>query len=157
LLQLLYFPSGETVLVRTRPFHPVFDQPVDRVFDQLSRSVFTPSSRTPTIDASWTDGSLVLTADLPGTPADAVDVAVAGRTLTIAVRTEQTVWERSLRLGAALDPEQVSARYLDGRLTVTIAPVAAAEPRRIEVSTEAPAIESTTAEDQAETPTSENA
>jgi HSP20 family protein len=144
------------MLVRTRPFHPVFDQPVDRVFDQLSRSFFTTSRRTPTIDASWTDGSLVLTTDLPGTPADAVDVAVAGRTLTIAVQTEQTVWERSLRLGAALDPEQVSARYVDGRLTVTIAPVPAAEPRRIEVSTEAPAIESTTAEDQTETLTSDN-
>ena len=145
------------MLVRTRPFHPVFDQPVDRVFDQLSRSFLTTSRRTPTIDASWTDGSLVLTTDLPGTPADAVDVSVAGRTLTIAVKTEQTAWERNLRLGAALDPEQVSARYVDGRLTVTIPPVPAAEPRHIEVSTEAPAIESTTADDQAETPTSENA
>jgi HSP20 family protein len=144
------------MLVRTRPFHPVFDEPVDRVFDQLPRSFFTTWRRTPSIDASWTDGSLVLTTDLPGTPADAVDVAVAGRTLTIAVKTEQTVWERSLRLGAALDPEQVSARYVDGRLTVTIAPVPAAEPRRIEVSTEAPAIESTTAEDQTEAVTSDN-
>ena len=110
------------MLVRTRPFHPVFDQPVDRVFDQLSRSFLTTSRRTPTIDASWTDGSLVLTTDLPGTPAEAVDISVAGRTLTIAVNSEQMTWERSLRLGAALDAEQVSARYLDGRLTVTIAP-----------------------------------
>jgi HSP20 family molecular chaperone IbpA len=145
------------MLVRTRPFHPVFDQSADRVFGQLSRSFFAPSRRTPTIDASWTDGSLVLTTDLPGTPAEAVEVSVGGRTLTIAVKTDQLEWERSLRLGAALDPEQVSARYLDGRLTVTIAPVAAVEPRRIDVSTEAPAIESPTAGDQSETPTGENA
>ena len=145
------------MLVRTRPFHPVFDQPVDRVFDQLSRSFLTTSRRTPTIDASWTDGSLVLTTDLPGTPAEAVDISVAGRTLTIAVNSEQVTWERSLRLGAALDAEQVSARYVDGRLTVTIAPVPTAEPRRIEVSTEAPAIESTTVDAQAETPTSDKA
>ena len=99
----------------------------------------------------------VLTTDLPGTPAEAVDISVAGRTLTIAVNSEQITWERSLRLGAALDAEQVSARYVDGRLTVTIAPVPTAEPRRIEVSTEAPAIASTTVDAQAETPTSDKA
>jgi len=138
------------VLVRTRPFHPVFDRSTDRVFDQLSRSLFSTSTRTPAVDAAWNDGSLVLTVDLPGTPAEAVDVSVAGRTLTIAVRSEQLAWERNLRLGATLDPDQVSARHLDGRLTVTVAPVAAAEPRRIEVATEAAAIETTeTAADEA--------
>ena len=62
------------MLVRTRPFHPVFDQPVDRVFDQLSRSFLTTSRRTPTIDASWTDGWLVLTTDLPEYHLQAGDV-----------------------------------------------------------------------------------
>ncbi len=66
----------------------------------------------------------MLTADFPGTPAEAVDVSVAGRVLTIAVATDELSWKRSVKLGAALDAEQVSARYADGRLTVTVAAVA---------------------------------
>ncbi len=112
------------MLVRTRPFNPVFDRhPLDRLFDQ----------RTPAVDAAWKDGALVLTADFPGTPADAVDVSVTDRVLTISVTTDELSWKRSVKLGTAVDPEQVSARYADGRLTVTAAAVAAAEPRRVEI------------------------
>lgn len=119
------------MLVRTRT------RPFDQAFDQLSRSFFTPASpRTPTVDAAWTDGSLVLTVDLPGVPASAVDVSVAGRTLTIAASTETLTWERSLRLGNALDPEQVVARHVDGRLTVSVSATPTAEPRRVEIVTD---------------------
>lgn len=127
------------MLVRTRPFD--FS---DRMFDQFSRSFFTTAAArrpSPTVDARWADGSLVLTVDLPGTPADAVDVSVAGRTVTIKADSEHSSWERSLRLGAGLDAEQVVATYVDGRLTVTVAPVPAVEPRRIEISTLAPELQ----------------
>jgi HSP20 family molecular chaperone IbpA len=118
------------MLMRTRPFNPVFDRhPLDRLFDQ----------RTSVVDAAWKDGALVLTADFPGTPAEAVDVSIAGRVLTISVETDALSWSRSVRLGTALDAEQVSARYADGRLTVTVAAVAAAEPRRIEIQAAADA------------------
>jgi HSP20 family molecular chaperone IbpA len=118
------------MLMRTRPFNPVFDRhPFDRLLDQ----------RTPVVDAAWKDGALVLTADFPGTPAEAVDVSIAGRVLTISVETDALSWSRSVRLGTALDAEQVSARYADGRLTVTVAAVAAAEPRRIEIQAAADA------------------
>ena len=138
------------MLVRTRPFDPAFD----RRFDQLASSFVTGTARTarrsPVVDAAWKDGSLVLTADLPGTPGDAVGVAVTGRTLTLSATTPELTWERSVRLGAALDPEQVSATYVDGRLTVTVGAVAAAEPRTIEISTTpAPAIEVGVAPDEA--------
>lgn len=122
------------MLVRTRPFNPVLDRRVDRAFDQLAGSFLT-TRRSPTVDATWRDGSLVLTVDLPGTPADAVGISVAGRTLTLSTKTDELTWDRSVRLGAALDPEQVSASYLDGRLTVTVAAAAAAEARRVEIST----------------------
>ena len=116
------------MLVRTRPYRPsfAFDRSFDRTFDQLTSSFFANVKRTPVVDASWQDGNLVLAVDLPGTPAEHVAVDVAGRTLTIKVTDEHSSWERSLRLGAALDAEQVAANYVDGRLTVTVAAAAPA-------------------------------
>jgi HSP20 family molecular chaperone IbpA len=146
------------MLVRTRPYRPSFA--FDRTFDQLTSSFFTSVTRTPVVDASWQDGNLVLAVDLPGTPAEHVGIAVAGRTLTIKVADEHSAWERSLRLGAALDAEQVTANYVDGRLTVTVAAAAQAEARAIEITTSAPeAIEASTEApaDQPENGTSETA
>ena len=128
------------MLVRTRPYRPTLDRSFDRAFDQLATSFFAPATtRTPTVDASWRDGSLVLSVDLPGTPAEHVGVGVAGRTLSVSVTSDQGTWERSVRLGAALDAESVSANYVDGRLTVTVAPAAQPAARTIEISTAAPA------------------
>lgn len=129
------------MLVRTRPYRPsfAFDRSFDRSFDQLTSSFFATTTRTPVVDASWQDGNLVLAVDLPGTPAEQVAVDVAGRTLTIKVTGEHSSWERSLRLGAALDAEQVGANYVDGRLTVTVAAATQPEARTIEISTTAPA------------------
>ncbi len=142
------------MLIRTRPFNPVLDRRVDRAFDQLTSSLLATTRRTPVVDAAWDDGSLVLTVDLPGIPSDAVDVAVAGRTLSLSAKTADHSWERSLRLGAALDPEQVTATYVDGRLTVTVGAAAAAERRPIEITTTpAPAVP---VADQAEDGTSDN-
>ena len=143
------------MLVRTRPFNPSFDRRYDRAFDHLASSFVTGATRrSPVVDAAWHDGSLVLTVDLPGTPGDAVGVAVAGRTLTLSTNTPQLAWERSVRLGAALDPEQVSASYVDGRLTVTVGAVVAAEPRTIEIfTTPAPSTELEVAADDTGEPT----
>jgi HSP20 family protein len=145
------------MLVRTRPYRPAyaFDRSLDRAFGQLTSSFFTNVARTPVVDAGWHDGSLALTVDLPGTPADQVGVSVSGRTLTLSAKSEHSAWERSVRLGAALDPDQVSANYADGRLTVTVASNAQPEPRTIEISTSAPeAIEAPEA--QPENGTSDN-
>src|SRR6186997_2052597 len=118
------------MLVRTRPYRPAvavrpFDRSFDRVFEQLT-STFTSAPRTPVVDATWRDGDLVLTVDLPGVAADQVEVSVAGRTLTLSASTEHSSWERRVTIGAALDAESVTAQHVDGRLTVTIA--AAAKP-----------------------------
>jgi HSP20 family protein len=103
---------------------------------------FDRSFATPVVTSAWEDGALKLTVDLPGVPRDAVDVSVAGRTLAVDVKTDTLRWERRLTLGASLDPEQVTAQYADGRLTVVVAPVPEAQPRRIEIETAgAPAIE----------------
>jgi HSP20 family protein len=135
-------------LVHTRPLSlrlRPFDRTFDRAFDDLVDSFLSPSrlsQAAPAVASTREDGALKLTVDLPGIPQEAVDVSVSGRALTISVKTERQSWQRTLSVGAGLDPEQVSAQYADGRLTVLVAPVPQAQPRRIEIeTTKAPAIE----------------
>jgi HSP20 family protein len=99
-----------------------------------ARSSFVRST-SPAVSGRWADGAYELTADLPGVPEDAVAVSVAGRTLTLDVATDELTWSERIRLPQTLDPEHVAARYVNGRLTVTIAKAAEAAPRRIAVVT----------------------
>lgn len=145
-----------------RAFDTSFDRALfDRAFEQLTQSFFEPRRRLPAVDASWVDGSLVLTADLPGIPSEAVSVDVAGRALTIDVRTDELQWERTVQLGTSVDPDKVSARHVDGRLTVTVGAVDAPEVRHVAIDTTpaTPAIESASVEESAgaqAAPASEN-
>ncbi len=137
------------------PSTPAFDRNLDQVFEQLTSSFSAPRRRAPQVEALWRDDTLTLTVDLPGVPADAVTVDVAGRTLTLGAHTDELEWSRSLQLGMSLDPAKVSARHLDGRLTVVIGQVDAPETRSIAVdTTPAPApaaIEATEADQSTET------
>ena len=136
---------------RSYPVVRAFDSTFDRAFEQLTQSFFEPRRRLPAVDASWIDGSLVLTTDLPGIPSEAVTVDVAGRALTIGVRTDELQWERTVQLGTSVDPDKVSARHVDGRLTVTVGAVDTPEVRTISIDTTppVPAIESASADDSA--------
>ena len=138
-------------VTRSFPVVRAFDSSFDRAFEQLTQSFFEPRRRVPAVDASWTDASLVLTADLPGVPPEAVAVEVAGRTLTIRVHTDELQWERTVQLGTSVDPDKASASHVDGRLTVTVGAVDAPAPRTIAIDTApvVPAIESTTTEESA--------
>ena len=134
------------MIVRQRsPFAGVsaLDRSFDRAFEQLTSSFFEPRRRGPVMEATWSEGSLQLTVDLPGVPADAVSIEVAGRSLTVGVQTDEFEWTRTLKLGAALDPEAVNARHVDGRLTVPVNAVQAPTPRSSAIDTTAqqPAIE----------------
>jgi HSP20 family molecular chaperone IbpA len=133
---------------RSFPVVRAFDSSFDRAFEQLTQSFIEPRRRVPAVDAGWLDGSLVLTADLPGVPSEAVTVNVAGRALTIGVRTDELQWERTVQLGNSVDPDKVSARHVDGRLTVKVGAVDAPEVREVAIDTTpvVPAIESTTDE-----------
>jgi len=133
------------MLVRTRPYRPAAG--FDRTFDQLASSIFSTVTRSTVVDAGWRDGDLVLSVDLPGTPAEQVGVSVSGRTLTLSASGADSTWERSIHLGAALDTERVSAHHVDGRLTVTVAAAAKPEIRTVEVSTTAPAAIETSSSD----------
>ena len=124
---------------------PTFD--LDRAFEQLTSSFFDvrrPAG--PVVDGTWSDDQYVLTVDLPGVPASAVDVSVTGTTLTIEVVTDELTWKRSLRLGGRLSADKVSAQHVDGRLTVRVGSHAEPEARRIEIDTPVPAIEAAVTE-----------
>ncbi|MDJ0769365.1 MAG: Hsp20/alpha crystallin family protein [Ilumatobacter sp.] len=112
----------------------LFDRDVDRVFEQLTGSFFD-TRRGPTVSGTWKDDAYVLTADLPGVPAEAVSVGVTGNTLTLSATTDDSSWERSVRLGEQLDPDKVTAHHRDGRLTVRIGTVDEPVARLVEIDT----------------------
>ena len=138
------------MLVRHHTATPHFDRSLDRAFEQLTNSFFeTRKTAGPALDGRWQDDEYVLTVDLPGVPASAVSIDVAGSTLALAAETDSLTWHRSLRLSGKLDPDKITARHVDGRLTVRIGTVDEPEARSITIDTTAPeAIEtSSTADD----------
>lgn len=118
---------------------------VDQAFNQLTRSFFETASRPvgPSLKGSWVDDAYVITVDLPGVPAEAVSVDVAGDQLHLVVDTDDTKLDRKLRLNNKLDSGKVAARHVDGRLTITIGQHDAPETRSVAIDTTpaAPAIE----------------
>jgi len=126
------------MLVRHRTVNP-FDRTIDRAFEQLTNSFYdTRRSASPVVDGTWDDDEYVLTVDLPGVPADAVSVEIAGTTLTLGAATDSFEWKRSLRLSGRLDPDKIQARHLDGRLTVRVGTVDEPQARKISIDTTAP-------------------
>ncbi len=128
------------MLVRHRYPTRSFDVNLDRAFDQLTRSLFDgrPSSSgtdNPTVRGAWNGDDYQITVDLPGIPADAVSVEVSGTALQLAARTDNFQWDSTLRLGSGLDPESVTARHLDGRLTVTVSKLAEPAARQVAIDT----------------------
>ena len=87
------------------------------------------------VDGAWDDDEYVLTVDLPGVPADAVSVEIAGSTLTLGATTDSFEWKRSLRLAGRLDAGKVHARHVDGRLTVRVGTIDEPEARKISIDT----------------------
>lgn len=127
------------MILRHRTPAPLFDRSFDRAFEQLTSSFFDTTPRATTsarqVHGEWVDGEFVLTVDLPGVPAEAVTVDVSGSTLELGAHTDHLDWTTSLRLGSRLDPDKVTARHLDGRLTVRIGTYDEPEARRIEIDT----------------------
>lgn len=127
------------MLVRPRYSTPMIEHSIDRAFEQLANSFYgTRRPFEPVVDGAWKGDEYVLTVDLPGIPASAVSVDVTGDVLAIGVSTDSMTWQRSLRLGGRLDPEKVSARHVDGRLTLNVGKVDEPEARRIAIDTSRP-------------------
>lgn len=105
---------------------------------------------TPDVDIFETDSALVMVADVPGTAPDGISLDLQEDTLslTATVRPVESRWRpvyaeyeighytRLFRLGQIVDRDKISAQVRDGVLTVTLAKVEKAQPRKIEVKLE---------------------
>ena len=117
---------------RSYPLVRTFDSSFDRAFEQLTQSFFEPRRRARSSRRELGRRVAGPHRRPPGVPSEAVTVNVAGRALTIGVDTDELQWERTVQLGTSVDPDKVSARHVDGRLTVTVGAVDAPEVRTID-------------------------
>jgi len=133
-------PLSELISEAQRAFHPWW---------RLAGTTWRGSSDFPPVRISSTDDTLVLTAEIPGIQLSDLDLSVTGDTLTIKGerRPDETVPEadyhrrerltghfaRSVTLPERVDPERISAAYIDGVLCVTMPKAAEARTRTIQV------------------------
>tara|TARA_B100002049_G_scaffold30809_1_gene20216 strand:- start:940 stop:1389 length:450 start_codon:yes stop_codon:yes gene_type:complete len=125
------------------------------VFNGFFRTPLTHRSvrkaRIPAVDVAETDTAYQVKAELPGIRKEDLDVTVDDGVLTIKaehndnqeqtengqlIRQERSYGKfvRSLRLGANVDEETITAEYRDGVLHITLPKAKEVQPRKVEVS-----------------------
>ncbi len=130
----------------------VFD--VGGEFDRLfGTAIGAPTLTTwsPAVDVRESDNDFIVTAELPGLAKDDVDITVENGVLSLSgakkeEREEGTAdsgryvlerrygrFRRSFSLPRGVDADNVSAKFSDGILTVTLPKAAAAKPRQIKI------------------------
>ena len=141
-----------TITRTTEPFRP-FDG-----FFAAPRALSTPRAAAPAIplDVVRHEDRIELWFDVPGVDADAIELTVEKRELTLTIDRERTLPEdaqvvrgerrhgtfsRSLTLAENLDTDAMHATHDNGVLVVTIPVLAAAQPRRIPIGGAATEIE----------------
>jgi HSP20 family protein len=125
------------------------DELFDRFFDGIAdRDPMASMAKLPAIKSFVKDGQLVVRVDLPGVDPKAIDVSVAGDTLTIRASREQHNderkqgyelrevtyggFERSIVLPEGVKSDQIKANYRNGVLELTM-PAPQSTGRRIPV------------------------
>ena len=103
----------------------------------------------PSVDLFEDESGITLLADMPGVTRDKLELNIDGETLvvegsmqlptpesleTIYAEVRVPRYRRSFRLTRELDTEKIDAKLKDGVLTLRIPKQAAAQPRRITVS-----------------------
>ena len=108
-------------------------------------------ARIPAVDVAETDTAYQVKAELPGIKKEDLDVTVNDGVLTIKadqnnnreqtengqlIRQERSYGKfvRSLRLGANVDEETITAEYRDGVLHISLPKAKEVQPRKVEVS-----------------------
>jgi HSP20 family protein len=137
-----------------------FKTEMDRLFDRFTgtfglapfqafRSEPIFSMPTPAVDITEDDGTIRLTAELPGMTEKDIQVSLSGNTLTIKGEKRQEreekekgyhlsersygAFQRSFLLPEGADCDKVDAAFGNGVLTVTVQKSAQAAPKKIEV------------------------
>jgi HSP20 family protein len=116
--------------------------------DTTSPSEVEQPALIPLVDVTEDDAGITLTADLPGATRESLSIRVDGDTLTLespleldapkeleAVYAEVRAgrYRRSFTLSRELDSQHIEAALKDGVLTLRLAKLEKARPRRIEV------------------------
>ena len=137
------------------PFNDV--EHLSRQMDRLSRGFFgrpgsgwAPAKVFPSLNLTEDKDNFYIRAELPGIKADALDISVTGRKLSISGerkipsegkevryhRKERDAgkFSRVIALPGDIDAQNVNARMKNGVLTVAIAKAEAAKPRQITVN-----------------------
>ena len=130
----------------------VFD--VGREFDRLLGTTFgapTLTAWSPAVDVRESDNDFIVTAELPGLAKDDVDITIENGVLSLSgekkeeheegkansgrynVERRYGRFRRSFSLPRGVDADNVSAKFSDGILTVTLPKAATAKPRQIKI------------------------
>ena len=122
---------------------------VDRVFDRFFSTMATPSLFEPAADVRESKESYEITLELPGMNVEQVSVTVENGVLTISgektvARAEDAQYhvverqfgkfERHFTLPRSVAAEQVTARFTDGVLVVSLPKAEAAKARRVQIN-----------------------
>jgi HSP20 family protein len=144
-------------MIRFNPFAEVTslrDQ-VNRLFDEVAPTRPTgreggngPRVYAPLLNLCDTQDALTITLDVPGVDRDAIDVQLAGDTLTIRgerkwdrqegqhylhVERPFGAFQRQVTIGYPVQPDRVNATYRDGVLTVTLPKAEELKPRKVQI------------------------
>jgi HSP20 family protein len=130
------------MLMRTDPFRDL-DRLTQQVFGTVARPAAMP------MDAYRHGDTFCLKLDLPGIAMDAIDLTVEQNVLTVRAERPPTsadgaemivaerpagTFTRQVFLGDTLDPDQMTADYTAGVLTLAIPIHEAAKPRKVDIT-----------------------
>ena len=142
---------------RRPAFRPLED--VYQEFDGILQSLWNDQARAsgtaafaPRVNIAETEKQFEVSADLPGVPADNVDVSVHEGQLIISGKREDVTEEsgktfhrverrtgefhRAITLPEDVDQQNISAEYVDGVLNVVLPKSEKPQPTRVEVKTQ---------------------
>jgi HSP20 family protein len=133
------------------PFTQEFDRLARRVFGTTNGGAVTRRSVIP-MDGIRRADEVVLRFDLPGVDPDSIEVTVERRVLTVSARRAEEYAEgenpfirervmgsftRRVYLAETVDAEKIDAAYNAGVLTVRLPLLEKAQPRKVEIHTDA--------------------
>ena len=127
---------------------------MDRIWDRFSQEFSTSTLEqdwNPPLDLMENGSSLVAEIEVPGIDPDNIDISITADVLTFTGEKKKEAedngktyhlvertygkFNRSIRLPATVNPDQVEARYKDGILKITLGKTEVAKSKRIEVKT----------------------